>query len=59
MESVGIFFGPLVCFTAIWNILLSFGIFWVRLEYFLPVLVCFTKKNLATLDILQHFKQKG
>jgi hypothetical protein len=29
MERVGIFYGPLVCFTAIWYILLSFGIFWV------------------------------
>jgi hypothetical protein len=32
----------------IWYILGSFGIFWVRLVDF-PVLVCFTKKNLATL----------
>jgi hypothetical protein len=34
MESVGIFYGPLVCFTAIWYILWSFGIFWVRLVFF-------------------------
>jgi hypothetical protein len=33
MESVGIFFGPLVCFTAIWNILL-FRIFFARFGMF-------------------------
>jgi hypothetical protein len=36
------FYGHLVYFTAIWSILWLFGIFF-------PVLVCCTKKNLATL----------
>jgi hypothetical protein len=34
MESVDIFYGPLVCLTAIWYILWPFGIFWVRLVHF-------------------------
>jgi hypothetical protein len=38
----GISYGNLVYLMAIWYILWSFGIFF-------PVLVCFTKKNLATL----------
>jgi hypothetical protein len=42
MESVGIFNSPLVCFTAIWYILGSFGIFF-------PALVYCAKKNLAAL----------
>jgi hypothetical protein len=39
---VGIFYGKLVYFTAIWYILWLFSIF-------SPVVVCCTKKNLATL----------
>jgi hypothetical protein len=45
----------LVCSVVIWNILLPCGIFYgnmVNLWSFgivLPVLVCFTEKNLATL----------
>jgi hypothetical protein len=42
MENVGIFFAHLEYLTAIWYILWSFGIH-------SPVLVCFSKKNLATL----------
>jgi hypothetical protein len=42
MENLGIFFDHLVFFTAIGNILWPFGIFF-------PVLVFWTKKNLATL----------
>jgi hypothetical protein len=34
MESVGIFYGPLICFTALWYTLWSFVKFWVRLVYF-------------------------
>jgi phosphotransferase system glucose/maltose/N-acetylglucosamine-specific IIC component len=49
MEDVGIFYGPLANFTANWYILLLFGIFWSFGVCF-PVLVYFTKKNLATLE---------
>jgi hypothetical protein len=42
MENVGIFYGHLVSFKAIWYILWSFGIYF-------PVLVCCSKKNLTTL----------
>jgi hypothetical protein len=38
----GLFYGNLVYFVVIWSILWPFGIFF-------PVLVCCTKKNLATL----------
>jgi hypothetical protein len=34
MEIDVIFYGPFVCFSAIWYILSSFGIFWDRLVYF-------------------------
>jgi hypothetical protein len=50
MENVGIF-------MTIWSILRPIGIFYGHLVYFLvvwyifPVLVCCTKKNLATLVI--------
>jgi hypothetical protein len=61
MEDVGILYVHLVYFTAIgnithiaiWYILWSFGIFF-------PVLVCCTKKNLATLHVpskLERFFQ--
>jgi hypothetical protein len=42
MEDVGIYYGQLVYFTAIWYILWPFGIFF-------PVLVCCPKKNMASL----------
>jgi hypothetical protein len=42
MENLGIFYDHLVYFTAVENILWSFGIFF-------PVLVFCTEKNLATL----------
>jgi hypothetical protein len=48
-ENLGIFYGLLVYFTAIGNILCPFGIFCSHLVYFAPVLVFCTKKNLATL----------
>jgi hypothetical protein len=51
MENVGIFYGHLVysasiwyIFVAIWYILWSFGVF-------IPILVCCTEKNLATLGL--------
>jgi hypothetical protein len=44
MENLGIFYDHFVYFTAIGNILWSFGI-----SCGLPVLVSCTKKNLATL----------
>jgi hypothetical protein len=56
MEDVGVFHGHLFCFTAIWYILWSFGIFCghfgIHINGYLvfspPVLVCYTKTNLAT-----------
>jgi hypothetical protein len=47
MEDVGIFYGHLIYFTDIWNILWPFGIFYGHLVYFSPF---WGKKNLATLD---------
>jgi hypothetical protein len=44
MEDVGLFYGYLVYFTAIWYMYVFRG----HLVNF-PVLVCCTKKNLATL----------
>jgi hypothetical protein len=49
MEDVGILYGYLVCFPAIWYILGPFGKIGGNLVYFSPILVCCTKKNLATL----------
>jgi hypothetical protein len=50
MEDVGIFYGHLAYFTAIWYILWSFDIFYGYIfGIFSPLLVCCTKKNLATL----------
>jgi hypothetical protein len=43
MEDVGIFYVHLINFPAIWYIYPPFGTFF-------PVLVCCTKKNLATLE---------
>jgi hypothetical protein len=48
MEDVGILYGHLVYFIAIWHILRFFGIFKV-IWYILPVLVSCRKKKLATL----------
>jgi hypothetical protein len=42
MENVGTYYGHLEYFVAIWSIVTSFGIL-------IPVLVFFTKKNVATL----------
>jgi hypothetical protein len=49
MEDVGIFYGHLVNFTAIWYIVWPLGIFVGYLLYISPFLVCCSKKNLATL----------
>jgi hypothetical protein len=59
MDNVGmylyIYYSHLVNFTAFWYILWLFGIFCGHLVYFVviwytfPILVCFTKENLATL----------
>jgi hypothetical protein len=56
MENDGIFYVHLVNFTAIGNILWPFGVFCGHLVLFFPVLVCCTKKNLATLvdDVLEQ-----
>jgi hypothetical protein len=48
MENLGIFYGHWDYFRAIGNILWPFGIFCGNLVFF-PVLVFWTKKNLATL----------
>jgi hypothetical protein len=48
MENVGICYAHWVNFMAIGNILWPFCIFCDHLVYFSPVLVCCTKKNLAT-----------
>jgi hypothetical protein len=56
MEDVGTFFCPLVYFTAIWYTLWPFDIFYLWLfGIFFPVLVCCTKKNLATVKSSQIF----
>jgi hypothetical protein len=58
MENLGIFYDHQVYFTAIENILWPFGIFCGNLVYFVaiwyifPVLVIWTKKNLATLFVV-------
>jgi hypothetical protein len=63
IENVGIFCGHRVYFTAIWYILLPFGIFYSHVVHFMAILynyfliiwcifsilVCSTKKNLAIL----------
>jgi hypothetical protein len=55
MQNLGIFYDHLVYFTSIGNILWPFGIFCGNLVYFvviwyiLPVLVFWSKTNLATL----------
>jgi hypothetical protein len=48
MEDVGIFYGHLVYFMAIWHIL-RFLVYLKVNWYILPVLVSCSKKNLATL----------
>jgi hypothetical protein len=47
MEDVGLFYGYSAYFTSIWYILRRFCIVNGHLVY-LSVLVCYTKKNLAT-----------
>jgi hypothetical protein len=48
MEDVGVFYCHFVYFVAILYILLPFGML-------LPVLVCCSRKNLATLSFLFYF----
>jgi hypothetical protein len=54
MEVVGIFYGHLVYFQAIWSIFKPFGlvcghlVYFVAIWYIFPILVCCAKKNLAT-----------
>jgi hypothetical protein len=49
MEDVGIFYGHFVNFPAIWYIIWPSGIIFT-------VLVCCTKKNLATLVIIDQWQ---
>jgi hypothetical protein len=49
MEDLGLFYSHFVNFTAFWYILWSFVAFQGYWHIF-PVLVCCTKKNLATLE---------
>jgi hypothetical protein len=49
MEDLGLFYGHLVYFTAICYILLQFCIVYGNLVHIFPVLVCCSRKNLATL----------
>jgi hypothetical protein len=51
MEGPGKLYVHLVYFMAIWYSLWPFGIFNGYLVYLFPVLVCCTKKNLATLVV--------
>jgi hypothetical protein len=51
LKDVGKFYGHLVYFTAISYSLWPFGIFRGYFGIFFPVLVCYTKKNLATFVI--------
>jgi hypothetical protein len=57
MEDGGLFYRPLVYFTALWSILRPFGIlcgnliYFVVIWYIFPILVCCTKKNLAALIV--------
>jgi hypothetical protein len=48
MEDFDIFFGHSVYFKPIWYILWPFGTFYGHLVFF-PILVCCTRKTLATL----------
>jgi hypothetical protein len=48
MEDVGVLYGHLIYFSAIWYIFRPFGIIYVFC-IIIPVLVCCPKKNLATL----------
>jgi hypothetical protein len=52
MEDVGIIYGHLAYFTAIWYSLWPFGVFYsyIHIWYNFPILVSCTKKNLATLN---------
>jgi hypothetical protein len=62
MENIGIFYGHLEYFTAIWYILWPFGnvvVIWYLYIYF-PILVNCVKKNLATLGwTLTRFRSRA
>jgi hypothetical protein len=45
MENVGVVYGHLECFTAIWYILWRFGKVSSHLVDFVPGLACFSKKK--------------
>jgi phosphotransferase system glucose/maltose/N-acetylglucosamine-specific IIC component len=51
MDDVGIFYGHLVDFAAIWYILWTFIVYFVVIWYIFLVLVSCTKKNLATPNL--------
>jgi hypothetical protein len=57
MEDVGTSYDHLVYSTTICYILRPFDIFYGHLVYFPPVLVCCTKKNLATLSFFFEHQQ--
>jgi hypothetical protein len=50
ITAIGIFYGHLVYFMAIWYILWHFRYILWSFGILLPVLVCCTKKNLATRE---------
>jgi hypothetical protein len=45
MEDVGLFYGHLVCFTAMWYILWPFGIFYGYLVYFSRLGILYQEKS--------------
>jgi hypothetical protein len=49
MEDVGLYFGNLIYFRAIWYILRSFSIFYGYLVKFFSLWYVVTRKNMATL----------
>jgi hypothetical protein len=50
MKDVDLFYGHLIYFTANWYTCYDHLAYFVVIWYIFPVLVCCTKKNLATLD---------
>jgi ABC-type spermidine/putrescine transport system permease subunit II len=56
MEDVGIFYGHLVYFTAIWYTLWTYGIFCGNLVYFSPFCYVVPGTTLATLSTVRKKK---
>jgi hypothetical protein len=56
-KCVGIFYGPLVCLTAIWYILWSFGIFYGHLVYFSRFGMLYEEKSGNT--VLGSYSEAG